>query len=167
MAGGIEDDRYTYDLPLIDGGARRPNLHDLGGDEMADDDPAPQKFVQPTAALANGINRNLAGVNRMIGTARLWVVFDGADPVKTNAKGMGSQINTDSFQVLSQSTGVTTVEWGEGVLPPMEGHPSACLNDGPGMIWAKKSDVDPLQVIVFTYDKDGDPANLAFNVVIH
>ncbi len=166
MAGGIEDDRYTYDLPAEDGGPRRPNLHDLGGDEMVDEDPAPKKYEQPTAAWANGVDRMLAGLARINGTVRVWVQFVSGSPQIISARAMGTGVSTTSFTPTLVAPGEVSIAWSAATLPPMECDPFPALNSGPGMIYAQRDNVDPNKINIFTHNSLGAPANLNFTVDI-
>jgi hypothetical protein len=166
MAGGIEDDTYTYDLASGDGGPRRPSLHDLGGDEMVDDDPAPKKFEQPTAAWGNGINRTVAGLARVVGTVDIWVEFVSGSPQIINTSAMGTLVNTTSFTPTLTSPGVVEIAWIAGTLPPVEREPKSWLNSGPGMIYAERDGSNQYKIIVYTHDATGAPANRNFGVTI-
>jgi hypothetical protein len=166
MAGGIEDGKYTYDLLAIDGGPRRPNLRDLGGDEMEDEDPAPKKFEQPTAAWANGANRTLAGLARLVGPAEVWVEFVSGAPQIVNASAMGTAVTTSTFTPTLVGTGEFSFEWPANTLPPMERQPLSYLNSGPGTIYARKDTVNPNKILVFMTNPSGVSTNFNFAVQV-
>ncbi len=160
MAGGIEDDRFTYDLLAIDGGPRKPNLHDLGGDEMVDDDPAPKKYEQVCAAWANGVGRLLAALVRINGSVKVWVEFVSGAPIVSKVSAMGTMIDNSSITATLIGVGEVEVEWEANTLPPMENEPISWLNSGPGTIYAQRDGTNPNKVLVFM------SANLNFGLEI-
>lgn len=160
MAGGIDDDRFTYDLVALDGGPRKPNLRDLGGDEMVDDDPAPKKYEQVCAAWANGVTRMLAALARINGSVKVWVEFVAGNPTVFKVSAMGTLIDNATITPTLVATGQVELEWDENTLPPMECEPISWLNSGPGTIYAKRDGTNPNKVLVFM------SANLNFGVEI-
>jgi hypothetical protein len=166
MAGGIIDNLFTYDLLAINGGPRKPNLYDLGGDEMVDDDPAPKKFEQVCAAWANSTNRTLAALTRINGSVKVWVEFVALEPIVTKVSAMGTLITNASITVTVVATGEVELEWAANTLPPMECEPISWLNDGPGAIHAKRDGTNQNKVLVFIYGSSWAGANLNFGVEI-
>lgn len=167
MAGGIVDGKYTYDLLVADGGPRRPNLYDLGGDEMVDEDPAPKKFEQPSADWANNIDRVVAGLTRMVGPVDIWVEFVVGAPQVINVKAMGTTIVTTTFTPTLVTTGEVTLEWPANTLPPMECAPKSWLNSGPGTIYAKRDVSNQNMIRVYMTNASGVAANLNFGATVN
>lgn len=166
MAGGIDDGVYTYDLPPADGGARRPNLRDLGGDEVVNDDPAPKKYEQICAEWVNNTTRTLAGLARITGTVKVWVQFVSGQPVVVKVSAMGTLLDTNSIVPTLVSTGEIALTWTALVLPAMEADPIPWLNSGPGTIYARRDNVNENKVLVFTTNPAGVGTNLNFGVEI-
>lgn len=149
MAGGAEEDEYTYDLALVDGGPRRPDLADLGGEDFADNaSSAPQKGIDPYAGYYNEHARNLAGLNRLTPTARVWIEWDSGDSewIIVGAEGMGSTIDDTSFTLTPVSAGIVTVSWDAGTLPAMERKPLVRLTDDFGVAFAIVMDPNSVRV---------------------
>jgi hypothetical protein len=166
VPGGALDDTFTWDVPPTQGGARRAALADLGGAPVEDDIPSPDKGKDVYAGLVNEIQRQVAGVNRVIEAARVWVRFRNGQPFVQGAVAMGSQLDASSFAVVQVSPGVVQITWGAGVLPPMVGEPTVNLNSGPGMAWAVWIPSTANGVEVHTTDVAGQPTAQRFVVSI-
>jgi hypothetical protein len=167
MPGGAPDDTYTWDLPPDQGGARRAALADLGDAQVQDDVPGPDKGKDIYAGLVNELERQVAGANRVLPAARVWVRFQAGAPFVQSATGMGSQIGAGTFSLKKVSTGVVQVTWADGVLPPMLGEPEVGLNSGPGMAWGVWIPNVASGVEVHTTDAAGQPADQRFVVSIY
>lgn len=164
MAGAI-DDEYTYDRALADGGPYVPDVDDLGGDEIEDDaGNAPQKGSEPYGGLYNERARNLAGLNRMTSWCRLWLEWDSGESEWNivHIDAMGTLLTSDSFTLTPDATGVVTIEWAAGTLPPMARKPLVFLTDAFGCGWGAISDANA--VTVRLHDEDKNLANLNFAV---
>jgi hypothetical protein len=166
MPGGASDDTYTWDVPPSEGGARRAALADLGGAQVQDDVPGPDQGKDVYAGLVNELQRQVAGANRVISAARVWVRFQNGNPFVQAAVAMGSQVSASSFTLTVVSPGVVQVTWASGVLPPMVGEPEVSLNSGPGMAWGIWIPVNPNGVEIHTTDPTGQPAAMNFLVSI-
>jgi hypothetical protein len=166
MSGGAQDDTFTWDIPPAQGGARRAALPDLGDAQVEDDVPGPDQGKDVYAGLVNELQRQVAGANRVIEAARVWVRFQGGNPFVQGATAMGSQVGASSFTVTQVSAGVVQVTWDDGVLPPMLGEPAVSLNSGPGMVWAVWIASNANGVEVHTTDATGQPAAQRFVVSI-
>src|ERR1700744_1447932 len=97
MAGGAPDDTFTWDIPSAEGGARRAALPDLGGAQVQDDVPGPDKGKDVYAGLVNELQRQVAGINRVIEAARVWVRVQGGAPFIQAASAMGSAVDPSAF----------------------------------------------------------------------
>jgi hypothetical protein len=166
MSGGAPDDTFTWDIPPAQGGARRAALPDLGGAQVQDDVPGPDQGRDIYAGLVNELQRQVAGANRVIAAARIWVRFQSGNPFIQGAAAMGTQVFASSFTVTQVSLGVVQLTWSQGVLPPMIGEPTVSLNSGPGMAWAMWIASNANGVEVHTTDATGQPAALPFVVSI-
>lgn len=163
---GAAEDTYTWDDPTQ---PHRADVEALGGELDDDKDLAPDPSNDPTGGLFNERGRHLAGLNRMIGSAMLWVEFDGAgDPVIVKAKGMRTTLNVGDFTaVLDGGAGQVLITWAATLLPPLEVAPRVALNEGPGMGWGELVVANATAVKVFTTDETGAGASLKFNVELH
>lgn len=133
---GAEDDVYTYDNPLADGGPFVPDITDLGGDEMADDPQTPpQKGVDWYSGAANEHGRNIAGLNRVFpGFCALYIEWDSgaSEWIIVYVDAMGTLVESASFTLTPVSTGVVTIAWTAGTLPAMSRKPLVQATDGFG-----------------------------------
>jgi hypothetical protein len=166
MPGGAPDDRFTWDIPQAQGGARRAALPDLGDAQVQDDVPGPDKGKDIYAGLVNELERQVAGVNRVTAAARVWIRFQNGQPFVQGVATMGSQLGPSSFTVNKLSAGVVQITWAAGALPPMLGEPAVNLNSGPGMAWAAWIPNNANGVEVHTTDATGQPADQRFIVSI-
>lgn len=164
--GAFNDDVCTWDVAPSDGGARRASLEDLGGAHVEDDVPGPDKGKDLFAGLVNEFGRQLAGVNRIIGAARVWVRVWAGTPSVYRATGMGLVVDATFFRVTKVATGVFQITWTEGSLPPMVGEPETSLNSGPGQIWGVWMPNTPNGVAIHTTDGSGQPGDQNFVVTL-
>lgn len=144
MSGGAEDNLYTYDLAV----PRRPDIADLGGADIEDGSPAPTKGAQWYGGQANEHGRNLAGLNRLNPTCRVWVEFDGTDFVVSAIDSMGTEdkLTAADFTPTSGSTGTCDIAWTAGALPPMARAPHAWLTGSFGSAYASIATANGIQV---------------------
>lgn len=164
MAGGVEDGIYTYDIPEADGGARVPDVEDLGGVEIQDNYPPPTKGAQRGADMDNVQTATLAGLCRMMPTCRLWVEFPAGVATVVAVDSMGSNISVSDF-ILDQGagTGDLSIEWNTAILPPQNRPPRVWLTGDRGFAYATYA---AGSIEVFTSDASPTAADLAFAVEI-
>jgi hypothetical protein len=146
MAGGAEDDLYTYDLSSGDGGPRRPDILDLGGAEIADGSPAPTKGDQWYGGQANEHGRNLAGLNRLTPSCRIFVEYTGVAFDVTSVDAMGTLVVAADFTPTSSVTGTCNISWPANTLPPMQREPHAWLTGSFGSAYAAIVSANQIQV---------------------
>lgn len=163
---GAAEDTYTWDDPTQ---PYRADVEALGGELEDDKDLAPDPSNDPTGGLFNERGRHLAGLNRMIGSAMLWIEYNGDNlPVIVKAKGMRSTLDTSDFTpTLDGGDGQVLITWTAALLPPLEAAPRVALNEGPGTAWGELVTDNATAVKVFTTDPSGTAANLKFNVELH
>jgi hypothetical protein len=166
MPGGAPDDTYTWDIAQAQGGARRAALPDLGDAQVQDDVPGPDKGKDVYAGLVNELERQVAGVNRVIVATRVWVRFQNGQPFVQGVAAMGSQVSAGSFTLTKVSMGIVQITWAAGLLPPLLGEPQVGLHSGPGMVWAVSISNNANGVEVHTTDQAGQPADQRFVVSI-
>ena len=108
----------TWDIALVDGGARRPSLEDCGGADVENDDPPPDETSELTALKCNQWSRQIAAMGRMLPSAGVGIRFNAGVPVIYQATGPGEQVVAeDFFTVVDVLTGHTEIRWDEGTLP--------------------------------------------------
>jgi hypothetical protein len=164
--GAISDDMCTWDVPPNEGGARRASLGDLGGAQVQDDIPSPDIGKDIYAGLVNELARQVAGINRVIGAAKVWVRVQAGNAFVFRTSGMGTSVDVNFFAVQRISPGVFQITWTAGTLPPLLGEPDTSLTSGPGMIWGLWIANNPNGVEVHTTDASGNPADQSFVVTI-
>jgi hypothetical protein len=118
---------FTYDANP----PARPSLDDLGGDDFEDDPgaPPPKDGRMPYADEYCESKRNLAGVNRVIHTAIVHVVFTGGTPSIANVRGMRSTLLPTDFTPTDNGAGDTTITWASSLLPASSVPPTVSLTD--------------------------------------
>jgi hypothetical protein len=164
MAGGALDGKYTYDLTIEDGGPRVPDEIDLGGVQMKNGDPPPQKGAEEDADMTIVQTYTLAGLVRMAGTCRLSVEFDAIEMkyVIARVASMGTLVAADMFALdNSGGTGDVIISWNAGVLPPLVGKPRMTIPDGPGFGWASAG-VNQVNVTLMLLNQT--PADINFEI---
>jgi hypothetical protein len=173
---GAQNDTYTWDQPPQQGGAYRADLASLGGAQMQDGKPNPDKGSEVYAGLVNELQRQTAGLNRVTHSAILWIRFTGGPtsaPFVFAAQGMPTAVATMQppfFTVARQAgapAGALVVTWVPGTLPPQLGDPETFLNGGPGSCYGQGIPTNPNGVGVFTFDAQGNPADQAVGVKIY
>jgi hypothetical protein len=172
---GAQDNTYTWDQPPQQGGAYRADLGSLGGAQVQDGKPNPDKGSEVYAGLVNELQRQTAGLNRVTHAAILWVRFTGAPsaPFVFATQGMPTAVATmqPPFFTLSRPAGapagVVQITWAPGTLPPSLGEPETFLNSGPGSCYGQWIPGNPNGVSIFTFDAQGNPADQAVGVKIY
>lgn len=147
MSGGATTDEYTYDLAT----PRRPDEDDLGGTELQDRRGSePQKGDEVYAGQINEHGRNLAGLNRLTPTVRLWLEWDGADWVVTGVDAMATanKLNETSFTAATGGTGIADISWTAGTLPAMQRSPRAWATGAFGHAYGATNGANAIQVRV-------------------
>jgi len=162
MAGGAADGIYTYDLPLVDGGPRVPDVNDLGGVQIKNGDPPPAKGAERDADMDNVQTETLAGVVRATPTCLLSVEFSAGEYVIARLVTMGTQVEAGDFTLdNSGGTGDCVITWTAGTLPPLVGKPRVTIPDGPGFGWAAAG-VNTAAVTLMELNQT--PADIAFEI---
>lgn len=146
MAGGAEDNKFTYALTADDGGPRRPDLADLGGADIADGSPAPTKGAQWYGGQANEHSRNLAGLNRLNPLCRIFVEYSGAAFVVVSVDAMDGDLVVGDFTPSTAGTGICDLEWAANTLPPMQREPHAWLTGSHGSAYGTIAGSNGIQV---------------------
>jgi hypothetical protein len=173
---GAQDDTYTWDRAPQQGGASRADLPSLGGAQVKDGKPAPDKGSEVYAGLVNELQRQTAGLNRVTHAAVVWIRFTGGQnsaPFVFAAQGMPTAVASAQppFFTVSRPAGapagVVEITWTPGTLPPQLGEPEAFLNSGPGSCYGRWIPNNPNGVQVFTFDAQGNPTDQAVGVKIH
>jgi len=167
---GASDDSYTWDAAV----PTRAVLADLGGAQLKDEPPNPDQGSDYYAGLGNELQRQMAGVNRVICAAIIWVRLDNSNvPFIYNAFTMGSsaKVTATDFTVVRASgspAGVFKVSWAANKLPAQRADPEVFYNTGPGMApWGIIDPANANGVIVSTYDASGVLSDQRFGVKIY
>lgn len=129
---------------------RRPGLSDITGGTK-EDDPAhePDPATMPTAAEDNQKSKQIAAHAKVADLAILTVTFSSGAPSIANVKALGTNITVDSFDVVDNGVGDTTIWWTDAeVLPPTAGAPTVSQCDD--------TEIDRLRAFYTTHE--GNPA---------
>ena len=162
---------YTWDFILPGTFAKAASLDDLGGAQLEDDavyPPVPPKM--PYADQLNQWAKQLAGMNRVITALDIEVT---TTPSVVSATAMSDQItttfaqNSSNFQVEYFATGILTIGWAAGILPPPRTRARAFITD-PNPYAAPVVEVlSPNSVTVYTWNLSGTPVNVPLLVSIY
>ena len=163
MAGGAEDDTYTWDLDA----PRRADVADLGGADLEDKPGSPpQKGAEIYAGQINEHGRQLEGLNRVTPSARLWVEWTGAawNVVGVDAMATSDKLDISSFTPASGGAGTLTITWAAGTLPAMARKPKAWCTDDAGFAFGAVTGANAIEVTIS--DATDTPADLNVAVEI-
>jgi hypothetical protein len=161
MPGGAADGLYPYDLSADDGGPRVPDVDDLGGVEIQNGDPPPEKGAERDGDMDNVQTATMAGRERMGPMCRVHVEYTGGEHVIVAIDAMGNSVVAENFSFTANGTGDVTMTWAEGTLPPQARKPRVTIVDAFGFGYATQG-VD--EATVFTADETGAAADLNFEI---
>jgi hypothetical protein len=114
----------------VEGAARRPGLTDCGNAALVNHatKPPPKNGTFPEAGWLNQLQRLAAAMGKMVANAKLTIDFDGGSPEIVTIQTPGDNLTALSFDVIDDGDGITTIEWEEGVLPPVTCDPELTIN---------------------------------------
>lgn len=159
---GAPTDEYTYDMasPV------RPDLAALGGEDFRDSTSSPpQKGRDPYAGLYSEHARNLAGLNRITPTVRIWLEWVGDEWTIIGVDAMGTLVDEDSFTLTPMSTGVVAISWAAGTLPPMQRKPLVHVTDDYGRGYGIVTGANEINVRLHDEDKVAADLNFAVDII--
>jgi hypothetical protein len=159
--GGAQDGLYTYDLTLEQGGPRVPDEDDLGGVEIENGDPPPQKGAARDGDMDNVQTATMAGRERMGPMCRVHVEYSAGEHVIVAIDAMGNNVAATAFGFTPNGTGDVTMAWDEGTLPPQNRTPVVRVVDAFGHGYATAG-VDSARI--YTAGATGTAANLNFEI---
>lgn len=161
------EETLTWEIPVIDGGARRPTLADLGGADFLDDDdyPPPRDGSEPYATEYNQTKKQIRAVASVAPSAILTVGFAAGVPFLDKFMAPSSDLVAGDFTIGDASLGVTTIEWPAGSLPEMVCDPMVSVNQGT-QATASVEVTSPTEILVRT-NSSGSPTDLRFTVAIY
>jgi len=164
-------DYFTWDFVLPGQPARAASVDDLGGAQLQDDAAYPP--VPPEMPYANQLNQwalQLGGVNRVIEALDLEIAIAPSLAI-VRATGMADQLTTSycqaNFTVSLFSTGVVTIAWPAGVLPPPRARSRAWITDPNPYAAPVVESLAPNTLTVYTWDAAGTPTNAPFVLSIY
>lgn len=161
MPGGAADGLYTYDLTVDQGGPRVPDALDLGGVEIQNGDPPPQKGAERDGDMDNVQTATLAGRERMGPMCRVHVEYTGGAHVIVAIDAMGNNVAASKFEFTPNGTGDVTMAWEDGTLPPQGRKPRVTVVDAFGHGYATAG-VNSARI--YTAGATGTAANLNFEI---
>ena len=159
-----QDDTYTFDREVADGGPYVPDVADLGGDELEDDaQNPPNQGEELYAGQINEVVRNVAGLNRCNWWATIWVEWDGAAWNVTAVDGMPSadRVTSASITPTPSATGVVVLSWASGTFPAMARKPRAWCTDDHGFAYAEVTTTNSITVTLADTGGTADDLNFA------
>lgn len=154
------DGTYTYDRLAADGGPYVPDVEDFG-EAQVDNAQTPPADDEPNAGLFNERRSNLAGLNRCVWWATIWVEYDGADYNVTAVDCMGTLVEATDITATSGATGVVVLSWTAGDFPAMARKPRAWLTDDHGFAYGEVTTANSITVTLADTGGTADDLNFA------
>lgn len=109
----------TWDGDGSDELPRRPTIDDLGGDTKVDDDEFPPDDIEHfTAEGWNQKAKQIPALARVAESCKLEVRFDSGSPFVARAASPKSSLPLDTFTVVDNGTGDTSITWPANTFPP-------------------------------------------------
>lgn len=159
------EETLTWEIPIGDGGARRPTIADLGGADFVDDDdyPPPRDGSEPYATEYNQSKKQIRAVASVAPSAILTVDFAAGVPFVDKLMAPSSTLTTGDFTITDGGPGLTTIEWSAGALPEIVCDPLVTAN-GNGA--ANAEVMGSTEILVRTF-AGGVAADVRFTVAIY
>jgi hypothetical protein len=122
-------DLLTWDIPLADGGPRRPSLADVGGATVEDDAPAPDKSRMLYSDQVNQWAKQIEALGRVAVMCEISVEIIAGVPTIVGVTAPGTNVVVATFPAPTDNgIGDTTITWPAGTLPPPSGKPDASID---------------------------------------
>jgi len=121
----------TWDIPLVNGGARRPSLEDVGGARLEDEAPpnAPTKTGEmPYADMVNQLQLQVAALAKMAAALTVSIKFTAGAPSVDSFVAPSTLLVLTDIGVVDVSPGVTRLDFAAGKLPPHTVLPKVTIN---------------------------------------
>lgn len=159
------EETLTWEIPVGDGGARRPTLADLGGADFLDDEdyPPPRDGSEPYATEYNQSKKQVRAVASVAPSAILTIGFNAGTPFLDRLMTPSSTVVPSDFTVTDDGPGLTTISWPVGILPPTTCDPMVTPNQN-GTASAEVTSTN--EVLVRTLSA-GSPTDLRFTIAIY
>lgn len=131
-------EEFTYDRAVIDGGAARPLIDDLGGQDWQDDAeyPPPRNGEDLYADAVKQVWQQVAAAHRVLPSAVISVTFSVGVPSIVKVRCCSAVLTSSDFTVTDNGTGDTSITWPAGALPPQDAEPEVSANWTPCLIEA-------------------------------
>lgn len=124
------DEELTWDRALLDGGACRPSLAQLGGADLVNDieNPPVDDGTEPEAKQLNQRAKQHAAFGRVVHPVKMTIDCSSGSAVKVALQTCSATLTFADFTVAISPTGVTTISWATGKVPPMSCDPEVTVN---------------------------------------
>ncbi len=124
----------VYDIAADEGGARRPDIEDVGGARLEDDtEPGHEpnrSGVDPYAAMLNQLQMLATAHGRVASSVIATIDFAAAAPFIDRIQGLRSDLVANDLEVFDDGTGITRIEWTSTLLPAPTCDPELTINGG-------------------------------------
>lgn len=116
---------FTWEIAVADGGARRPSIEDLGGVDLIDDPsyPPPRDGTHLYSDMVIQLIKQVHALAKMVPLAKLTIGFASGDPYIITLDTPNDNLMASDFTLTDNGTGDVTIEWDEGLLPPVSTAP--------------------------------------------
>lgn len=152
----------TWDIPLAEGGPRRPSLADVGG-ATVEERGRPDRSRMLYADQVNQWAKQIAALGKVVFTCAISVEFGPNGPAVVAVLAAGTNVRAESFQITPEGPGQTLITWPAGTLPPPALKPEASI-DSDGAFAAPVARLVQGGVRVKTWTTAGVPASADFTV---
>jgi hypothetical protein len=122
----------TFDIAVVDGGARRPTINDVGGAALKDDEEDQPDYEgrMPYAAMLNQGQKQAVATGAIVASARLTIDFDAGVPFVAALMCPSRTLVAADFALTDNGAGDVTIAWPAGRLPPIVCDPMGNCNAG-------------------------------------
>lgn len=161
------EETLTWEIPIVDGGARRPTIADLGGADFLDDDdyPPPRDGSEPYATEYNQSKKQVRAVASVSPSAILTIDFAAGVPFIDKLMAPSSVLTAADFTLIDDGVGQTRIQWAAGTLPEIVCDPIASTSAPSGVHTVNASVSGPTEITILTFT--GGYADVRFTIAIY
>ncbi len=154
MTNALE--QLSWDLPVEQGGPRRPSLEDMGGATLEDDSyRPPERRRMPYAAQLNQLQKQASAQGNVVESLVLSVEIAGSAPAVVAFTCPRTGVDLDDFDVDDNGVGDTTITWPADMFPPELTRAELSINQDVGQMVGGSVVSVTNGVRVRTYDASG------------
>lgn len=165
---------HVFDILAVDGGARRPDIEDVGGarlTELTGYEPS-KSGADPYADMMNQWQHLLPAYGRVVPSVGISIRFSAGTPVIDVLDAAGSNIVAADFTITDNGDGNTSIQWASTLLPSPGRKPHLTLHgvgihSGGAILTLNATPGVHDVTVITTVSASGAAANVPFTVDIH